>query len=546
MRSPHASLIMLLLAACDAPPSEPPPEDAGTVAPGPDGGEATPFPGFALELADGTSWEYYWTEDDDTFVQGAGRTHEIESGRLRVTLGPIVRVSDRDALAVTVEGTVVDGRVRFAPRYTHLAADGERLLGFADGTWHVVFDGALGRWPGGGFFREVPDDVEQLASTARLANEYVDTPAVAVTRRMSGGGCEHYPELGQTFCDDDEYTYDATEYFKAGIGPLGFASRHTYRRTDLTISFTIVVSIGLVATSLAAADGFVPHLPAWRTLAPMPTARSRAAAAAHGGLVYVIGGADGAAADRVEAYDPATDAWSARTPMPAGRTRHAAVTTNDSIYVFGGGGETMADRVFRYRPQFDEWSDVGAVPPELGLQTSGGFTTVPDLGAVVVDDVVHAVAQPRAYYRATADRFGLAWTLGPDLPSDHGGFAVLAVGTTVLVAGHTYGMHFGTTHRIDAAGSAWSAAPPLPTPRRDMVAAMVPGLACVIGGDSLSVPLRDNECFDGTTWHARRPMPSAREQAAVASIDGLIFVAGGVSDGGDALATLEVYDPAAD
>lgn len=81
----------------------------------------------------------------------------------------------------------------------------------------------------------------------------------------------------------------------------------------------------------------------WTNGAAMPTPRSYAAAVAHGGKLWVIGGEErkGLASRAVEVYDPATDAWTKRAPLKTPRAYPAAAVVKDAagkdkIVVAGG------------------------------------------------------------------------------------------------------------------------------------------------------------------------------------------------------------------
>jgi hypothetical protein len=90
----------------------------------------------------------------------------------------------------------------------------------------------------------------------------------------------------------------------------------------------------------------------WRQAAPMPTARSYAAAVAVDGKVWVIGGEErkGVASRAVEVYDPATDAWTIHAPLKTARSLPAAGVVKDAsgatrIVVAGGVYGVHADQL---------------------------------------------------------------------------------------------------------------------------------------------------------------------------------------------------------
>ena len=128
-----------------------------------------------------------------------------------------------------------------------------------------------------------------------------------------------------------------------------------------------------------------PATDGWRALAPMPSRRGAAAAAAVNGRIYVIGGAaldpgsdepallpgrPHRAVGTVEEYDPATDRWRSRSPMPTPRNHHAVAAVNGKIYAIGGriGGAFITtasntDVVEEYDPATDRWGALKARMP---------------------------------------------------------------------------------------------------------------------------------------------------------------------------------------
>ena len=107
----------------------------------------------------------------------------------------------------------------------------------------------------------------------------------------------------------------------------------------------------------------------WTRKAPMPTARTRATAAALGNRLYVFGGATGgsplASSAVVEAYDPVTDTWTAKTPMPTARDNAMAAAIGGKIYVVGGYVSSSGQRVGTlevYDPASDSWTTKTPMP----------------------------------------------------------------------------------------------------------------------------------------------------------------------------------------
>jgi N-acetylneuraminic acid mutarotase len=138
-----------------------------------------------------------------------------------------------------------------------------------------------------------------------------------------------------------------------------------------------------------------PATDSWKALAPMPTARGAAVAAAVGDKIYVIGGASvhpGAklvslgpnpilphrALPTNEAYDPATNTWETRSPMPTARNHAAIGVVNGKIYVLGGRigsvfvGASPTDVVEEYDPATDMWGFAKARMPMPRTGTAYG------------------------------------------------------------------------------------------------------------------------------------------------------------------------------
>ena len=94
------------------------------------------------------------------------------------------------------------------------------------------------------------------------------------------------------------------------------------------------------------------------TLASLPASRLDAAVQAVDGVVYVIGGNDGASGPQstVFAYDIATDSWNTRSSMPIAVEFAASGVLNGLIYVVGGGNSGLAiASVQVYDPAVDKW-----------------------------------------------------------------------------------------------------------------------------------------------------------------------------------------------
>jgi N-acetylneuraminic acid mutarotase len=121
-----------------------------------------------------------------------------------------------------------------------------------------------------------------------------------------------------------------------------------------------------------------PAADSWKALAPMPSKRGAASAAALDGKLYVIGGAGvmpGSSetgihparrhmvVGTVEEYDPASNTWRARSQLPTPRNHHVVAAAGNRVWVIGGrigaafitsGSNT--DIVEGYDPAADTWT----------------------------------------------------------------------------------------------------------------------------------------------------------------------------------------------
>jgi len=125
--------------------------------------------------------------------------------------------------------------------------------------------------------------------------------------------------------------------------------RHTHAAVALRGQFFVCGGAQANMESLArsdvtkSAEAFSPLTGKWEQLPSMKEQRFFHAAAALGGIAYVLGGAggkDGAPFftpdTSVECYDPSTNLWSHSAPMLFQRQAHAATVVAGRLYVCGG------------------------------------------------------------------------------------------------------------------------------------------------------------------------------------------------------------------
>ena len=187
----------------------------------------------------------------------------------------------------------------------------------------------------------------------------------------------------------------------------------------------------------------------WKALAPMPTKRGAAGAAAVGGKLYVIGGAAAlpgaketavhpARAHRslttVEEYDPAANTWRERAMMPTPRNHLAIGAVIGRIYVLGGrigaafisGGGNRLDLVEEYDVAADSWNAVRARMPTARSAVAYGVHG----GRVYVAGGEHQDYNLSTAFRAFEgfDAAKKEWVVMPPMPLQRHGLAGAVVG----------------------------------------------------------------------------------------------------------------------
>jgi N-acetylneuraminic acid mutarotase len=164
---------------------------------------------------------------------------------------------------------------------------------------------------------------------------------------------------------------------------------------------------------------------------------------------------------------------------------------------------------------------------------------------------------PPGYTLLSSTRLGNNWSPAPPMPTARQDLAAAVdlQGNIYAIGGFDTGGHsLNTVEVYNPTAQTWRAAPPMPTPRFGLAAATdAQGNIYAIGGSSISngVPggtpnLNTVEVFNPTTqtWSTAPPMPTGRAFLAAASdLQGNIYAIGGGGPGAE-LATVEIYSPA--
>jgi N-acetylneuraminic acid mutarotase len=516
------------------------------------GGGGTPkFTGFDFSLSAGTYWDFYWAYTHLSLVQGSDPTTDVDSGNFRITLGQPASMGGVTAYPVTASGKTTDrGGHNYFPQWQYLAVNNNQILGSVDGAaFKVIFDANTGEWQGGGLFTKFSDTIRLTATSGTINNEFTKTSAVSVGRSAGQTQCETIGDI--TVCPNDTaYDLSEREYYKGGIGPLGYYFRLGWTSSGggFTTSFTYERNLGLVATSLSATDGFIPKRPPWTKKKDMPTPRSDHSAVALNGKIYVMGGSESAAfvpVNTVVIYDPSSDMWTTGTPMPDGRSGHVSAVVNGKIYVTGGHGNSTGtgSTVWEYDPVQNIWSRKALMPQvasqHAGAEAGGFIAVFPD-------------SSQSAYAYEVS---GNTWYNVTNIPASAHGRTASSVGGKVYLIGGLSSNVFQNTclelQMISGGTDIWTSKNPMPTGRRSLTSSVVNGKIYAIGGFNYNGRQRTVEAYDPITnsWSTKYAMSEARDKMASAVVNGKIYVIGGWKDNvpvATPVATVEEYDPASD
>lgn len=275
----------------------------------------------------------------------------------------------------------------------------------------------------------------------------------------------------------------------------------------------------------------LPPQPLWRRVATVLVV-----------LVTILGGALSLQAGRTRAqpvgedeFSGAPDAgsassassrWFLRAPIPAARTRAAAFGINGKIYLIGGTLDRAAiGDTQLYEPARNAWSDGPAKPTPLRLAAGALITTViympggTDMSGAATDRF------------EALDTVGGVWLSLPPLPRAVSGHAVAADDAHVFVfGGKTSNESFNTDGFVfDVAARRWSRVKGLPIARSQASAAVLDGRVYVVGGTDgqREYPNCDVYTVESQSWAQCKPLTIARGGLGLARIGSRLYAIGG-------------------
>ncbi|MEO0901266.1 MAG: kelch repeat-containing protein, partial [Bacteroidota bacterium] len=363
--------------------------------------------GFNIQFSTDDFWEFYWSEEIVTSAQGDIST-STDNGRFRITLNESMMIQGIESYALNISGDNLEGYP--GPRWKYLASKENVLFGSIDGvSLDTIFDAQDGVWKGGGFFANFDEEATINASNTTIENEFIETDAIAASYREGQTICEVIN--GERICANDEaFTIKVNDFFKAGIGPVGYnLSRNVLDQGGgFTTTFESRLEIGLAATSLSADDGFVPTLPPWVEKTSLPLPYLMTAVAPWDGKIYFFGGLDidSNNSNQIYTYDPESDVWEEIGQTPAELTyqirdgfsifnlNYEAFVINNKIYIVRTVGP-QANAILIYDPSNNSWES----GPELDSNVVGVQCYIANIGETIL------------FFPNRANRSGEVWVL---------------------------------------------------------------------------------------------------------------------------------------
>lgn len=269
----------------------------------------------------------------------------------------------------------------------------------------------------------------------------------------------------------------------------------------------------------------------WRTLEPSRLRRTEVAAARVGRFIYVMGGFEarsGQTTAAVERYDIRRDRWTSVADMPRGLNHAAAAAHRGRVYVLGGytAPRALDDEVatlYRYDPGRDRWDTLPAAPTRRGALAAG-----------VIDGRLYAIGGAGAGAGEGALRtlevYDLAtrrWTTGPPMRTARQHLAAtVAGGRLYVLAGRAPGRgNFAVAESYDPRRDEWTRLPRMRKARGGIAAAAVRGRIVVVGGEEQAQTIRQVEVYEPSRrrWRRAPDMPTPRHGLGAVSLGRRVF-----------------------
>jgi N-acetylneuraminic acid mutarotase len=251
------------------------------------------------------------------------------------------------------------------------------------------------------------------------------------------------------------------------------------------------------------------------------------------GVLYVLGGMTktGDIVADFAAYDPAQNKWAQLAPMPLGRAGAAAAHHGGRIYVFGGLNEGLVRQVDVFDIASGKWESAGDMPYEawnLSAESHDGKIYL--LGGISGTGTERKALDDVHIFDPEEE----SWTEGTPLPSPrHDAASALLDGRIYLIGGkEQVGANspaVALVNVLDLGIMQWSELAPLPMHRVGMKGAVIGGKLYIAGGNSGGELLRSVDCYDPDVdaWTQAGSLSAARSGHAVAATEDVLYIIGG-------------------
>jgi len=340
-----------------------------------DADTSNPLSGYDLALNSGSFWTFYWTYEDSsgwTSSYDSNSSSSESKGFVTITLGSSKDISGNTLYEANLYGDIPS---RWDDEFwEYLGVDGNSVIGSKDGSsLETIINGSTGV-NGTSFFCFFTTEQSITQSSSFSADTPVEYSTTADKSSFSTSYDESIslPEYGY-FSSGDEGNYYNNEYYKRGIGPLGYYEYNYWREEDGTDSYwgRHTWSFNLTDTSLSASDGFeVPKAP-WRIYGEMPDHRDEAEAVVANDVLYLLGG-------QTDSYDGNTNfhkesssgTWTPLSSPPPSDWYRSAATVRDTGTSSGENIIFLADTgnptIYSYSPT-GIWSTIDSYSSSLDV-----------------------------------------------------------------------------------------------------------------------------------------------------------------------------------
>ncbi|HYQ15449.1 MAG TPA: hypothetical protein VEQ58_06825 [Polyangiaceae bacterium] len=298
----------------------------------------------------------------------------------------------------------------------------------------------------------------------------------------------------------------------------------------------------LVGCSGAEQSGNEARAFSWHVAAPCPAARFEANGIVVGQELWVMGGFIAASLDvtkSVDIYDPATDTWRPGPELPDAETHVGVVNAGGDLLLVGGFRRNVLDRmttagVWRFNAAAATWS-AGPDLPSARAAVSAALvgTELHVAGGLAADG--NTDTGDHVFWDLAGSS---GWQSAAPLPNprNHGGGAASG-GLFFAISGrHGWDEKAGDDPQVDAfdpAAGTWSQRAPMPVSRSEIGAAtvtMADGRVLVVGGSIAgTLPSDDVQIYDPKLdqWSELPPLPEPRKGVVAARIGDKLIVTSG-------------------